>query len=146
MKKPKRRLRYIFVSPLSTAALCEGGSTFQKKRGILLRRLLSRPDIPLLVLRSLVQRRIHFSKKAKAAANIKVMQQPLFYRRRNYLFIAQASSMASAMSFCVSGSGWVPSLVTTRSQSGAPLRSFSKRTSSGTSLAPISSAASLAAR
>ena len=29
-KKPKRRLRYIFVSSLSTVALCEGGS---KKAG-----------------------------------------------------------------------------------------------------------------
>ncbi len=29
-KKPKRRLRYIFVSSLSTVALCEGGSLFQK--------------------------------------------------------------------------------------------------------------------
>ena len=30
-KKPKRRLRYIFVSSLSTVALCEGGSSFSKK-------------------------------------------------------------------------------------------------------------------
>jgi len=35
-KKPKRRLRYIFVSSLSTVALCEGGSSFQKKRRILM--------------------------------------------------------------------------------------------------------------
>ena len=34
-KGEKRRLRYIFVSSLSAIALCEGGSTFQKKRRIL---------------------------------------------------------------------------------------------------------------
>ena len=34
-KGEKRRFRYIFVSSLSAIALCEGGSSFQKKRRIL---------------------------------------------------------------------------------------------------------------